>query len=267
MKLADLWSDCCDYLEKEGWGDIGLLRLNNPKEYEHIRKSFKEIARKFSSSSDESKGSGELEGFARIPPCVPGFLSLYNIALLFSVGDLFRRYMLVMAIKGVQDEIRDGSIRKRREIDRMANLRLAFPKTELLRLERRYRPKGADMAVSRASKKIHVKKTEQWRSQFKESPLLIGIAQFFLWKYEGVTKEKEKIAGETAEALVKEFNKAFNEATEEIEKYGIPNDKEIQEWSLKYHKELKEQIRTYPELARLIYPLIFLPDTDAPKLK
>ena len=257
MPRHDLWSNCCEYLEKEGWGDVGLLKIEKPEEYESILKYFNQIRKKFKSSPDDFRGAGVIMGIGSVPPYVGSFLVGYKLAQSYEVGDVFRRYILHKAIADLKTDIQAGKGRAWGETDSLAYERAILPRSEQLRQEVALRPDGDGPAVSRAGRKFHNQVLKEMRQITDTSPWLIGIYQFFIWKQGFKANDESKLAADVEKGLVNSFYDALKTVVEELNQYGLPSQKEMIAWYLSWQKELHAKVDQDPELKRLILPFIF----------
>jgi hypothetical protein len=256
MSRRDLWSDCCEFLEKEGWGNANRIKFENPEEYKFVTELFRTLRKKFQNSPDSFKGSGMVEGIGMFPSGKGAFLVMHGMSTVYEPGSIPRRYIIAKAIKDFMDDISIGSRRKWAEIDNLSNELLIIPKSELLRQEKAQRPDGAGSAVSRAGARFQSNVRKKWEKVTGISSWEIGILQFFLWKQGRVAKDESNLAKQTYDALDKNFLQAFPEAIEELKHYGLPNRKEWLGWLIRWQKDLNQELDANPRLLPLLLPLM-----------
>jgi hypothetical protein len=243
-------------MEREGFGDIGLIQSDKPEEYEQAFDYFKFCLDKFISNPEEFKGAGAILGMSRIDPKLgAGFLPLFW-AEQFEPGNPYRRYLLSLAIKYRTEETESARYKGRRwgTSDTLALEMLMLPRKEILKQEKSDNPDGADAAVSRASKKFGTQVTEEWRELIGASPWVMGVSKFFIWKLGYDPVEEEKLADQFASAMNEYLNGLYDKAHEELEKFGQTTEDEMRVWRLEWRESLKKAIDQNPDLKTLLIP-------------
>ena len=254
MNLDDMWSDCCDYLEREGWGDLGLLKLENPEEYRIVYEFFEIAQKQYRESPDSFKGIGAVAGLGMVPPLLGEFYTAYWLAQKYEPGDPYRYLILSQALQRLLREWPQRRARPWGETKNMAYERLVFPRSVQLRGEKTERPDGADSAVSRAGREFRTTVWKEWRELTGQPPWILGITQYFLWQQGYVTEDESELANTTARNLTQQISEALDDVIEELKQSRPPGPEEWRVWESRRRAELEQESARNPYLVSLLLP-------------